>query len=289
MPELFALPGWLLFFMAAWFFFVGGCIGSFMNVMIYRLPLGRSIVSPPSSCPKCKSAIRWHDNLPVIGWLMLRGKCRDCGAPISARYPLVETLVGTIFLLLAAELMLPGGPRWPTSLTVTEMAANWRQPAAAAGMYAVLLCTLICAAYIAWDGERSPWRMFLPAILTGAVVPLLIMQARPLAPESGDSFAGALVALRDGGLGALLGGALGAAWDRIGRRGEMALALGTSGWVLGLAGTAFVVTLGIVVAYVWSAVVRSAAGRRSASLGGIFIAALAWALAGKIVIAAIFI
>ncbi len=80
-------------------FFVFGCnIGSFLNVCIHRLPLGQSVVSPPSHCPHCKYSIPWYLNIPLVTWLSLRGKCRNCGAPISVRYFLVELLTGLIFL-----------------------------------------------------------------------------------------------------------------------------------------------------------------------------------------------
>lgn len=80
-------------------FFVFGCnIGSFLNVCIHRLPLGQSIVSPPSHCPHCKYSIPWYLNIPLVTWLSLRGKCKNCGAPISVRYFLVELLTGITFL-----------------------------------------------------------------------------------------------------------------------------------------------------------------------------------------------
>ena len=75
----------------------GLLIGSFANVVIYRVPEGRSIVRPPSGCPACGSRVRSRDNIPVISWVVLRGRCRDCHAPISLRYPAVEALVGALF------------------------------------------------------------------------------------------------------------------------------------------------------------------------------------------------
>ena len=80
-------------------FFVFGCmIGSFLNVVIYRLPLEMNLSSPPSHCPKCETPIRWYRNIPLVTWLWQRGKCAECGVPITARYLLVELLTGIAFL-----------------------------------------------------------------------------------------------------------------------------------------------------------------------------------------------
>lgn len=78
-------------------FLLGLCVGSFLNVVIARLPEGRSLLTPGSSCPRCGHAIRWHDNIPVLSGLWLGLKCRDCRAPISWRYPAVEVLTGLLF------------------------------------------------------------------------------------------------------------------------------------------------------------------------------------------------
>jgi len=77
---------------------LGGCIGSFLNVVIYRVPLGRSLVTPPSSCPVCGHRLAWFENVPVLGWLWLCGKCRHCKAPISVQYPLIEALCAALFV-----------------------------------------------------------------------------------------------------------------------------------------------------------------------------------------------
>jgi leader peptidase (prepilin peptidase)/N-methyltransferase len=79
----------------------GLAIGSFLNVVIWRVPRGESVASPPSACPSCGHEIRSRDNVPVLSWLLLRGKCRDCGEPISLRYPLVEAFTGVMFVVMA--------------------------------------------------------------------------------------------------------------------------------------------------------------------------------------------
>ena len=90
---------------------LGLCIGSFLNVVIYRLPLGLSLSQPRwSFCPNCKATIAWHDNFPVLSWLLLRARCRNCRAPISIQYPLVEATTGLAFALVFA-LLAPGGAR----------------------------------------------------------------------------------------------------------------------------------------------------------------------------------
>src|SRR5918912_1035753 len=78
---------------------VGACIGSFLNVVIHRVPREESIAFPASRCPACGTAIRPYDNVPVVSWAVLRGRCRSCRAPISARYPAVELLTAALFVL----------------------------------------------------------------------------------------------------------------------------------------------------------------------------------------------
>jgi leader peptidase (prepilin peptidase) / N-methyltransferase len=95
---------------------LGLAIGSFLNVVIYRVPNGGSLVAPASHCPHCQAPIRNRHNVPVLGWLVLRGRCADCAAPISVRYPLVELFTGAAFVLVAWRLdsldRLAGLPAW---------------------------------------------------------------------------------------------------------------------------------------------------------------------------------
>ncbi len=81
-------------------FLFGAAIGSFLNVCIYRIPEGKSIIQPGSACPKCGKPVRAYDNIPILSYIMLKGKCRDCGEPISFRYVIVEALTGGMLLAL---------------------------------------------------------------------------------------------------------------------------------------------------------------------------------------------
>src|SRR5215472_1828391 len=135
-------------------FFVLGCIvGSFLNVCIHRLPLGQSIVSPPSHCPHCKYSIPWYLNIPLLTWLWLRGKCRNCGAPISIRYFLVELLTGLTFLVC-----------WNVF---------GRQSAALALIYCGFLCGLIVATFIDFEHFIIPDEITIGGMLVGVVVSVL--------------------------------------------------------------------------------------------------------------------
>ncbi len=92
----------------AGFFLLGLVIGSFLNVAIVRLPRGRSIVNPPSHCPRCKARIKFYDNIPIISFFILSGKCRNCGEPISWRYPLVELMNGLFYAWIVNEFWIGG-------------------------------------------------------------------------------------------------------------------------------------------------------------------------------------
>lgn len=99
---------WLAFVVA-----VGCCIGSLINVIVYRMPRGLGIVTPPSSCPKCHTRLTWRENIPVLGWILLRGRCRFCKEPISAEYPAVEAFVGALFgLFYILWFMVPPDAVW---------------------------------------------------------------------------------------------------------------------------------------------------------------------------------
>lgn len=119
----------------------GLLIGSFLNVVIWRVPRGESIVRPPSACPECHAEIRSRDNVPVVSWLMLRARCRDCGTRISFRYPLVELATGVLFALVV----------WHFSVTWTALA------------YLFLASISVALALIDLDTRRLPNAIVLPA------------------------------------------------------------------------------------------------------------------------------
>lgn len=95
-------------------FAVGACIGSFLNVVIYRIPAGVSLLYPPSRCPRCLHRLKFYDNVPILGWLWLKRKCRHCRTKISSRYPAIEAATGILFVLVfwAFNLPLPGLGYW---------------------------------------------------------------------------------------------------------------------------------------------------------------------------------
>lgn len=165
----------------------GLLVGSFLNVVILRLPEGESIVFPPSRCPGCGKPIRWHDNIPLVSFILLRGKCRDCGSPVSWQYPLVELCTS----LLAAALYLRFG-----LVPVT-------------GLYFVFCCALLAIIFIDFRHQIIPDAISLPGIVFGF----------------GSSFFNPEVAWQSAGLGIILGGgsfyALAAVYYLITRREGM--------------------------------------------------------------------
>ena len=150
------VPWYLDLFVAAWFFFLGGCIGSFLNVVVYRVPRGMTLVRRSSRCPYCCTKIRFRDNIPIFGWLMLRGRCRACHLPISVRYPLVETTVAIIFLTLAYVDLCHGGASGRAVGFASALAEpQWNL----IGLYAfhcLLLSTLLTIALIVYDSRSLP-------------------------------------------------------------------------------------------------------------------------------------
>ena len=111
--------------LALFVFALGACVGSLINVIAYRLPLGLNIVTPPSRCPACETRLTWRENIPILGWVLLRGKCRFCRSKISAEYPIVEAVVAVLFLLVFATwYLLPYDAHW-LGMHVGELRSQW--------------------------------------------------------------------------------------------------------------------------------------------------------------------
>ncbi len=185
-----ALPSWLLgfdpltLFLVGWWTVVGAMIGSFVNVVVWRLPRGESLSDRGSHCPRCGHAIRFYDNIPVVSYVLLGGHCRDCRAPISARYPTVEALFALLFFVLATiegagDLAnLPGAGK-----PVFSPATLW----GAVTLHLALLSTLLTALLIERDGWSVPFRLFIPVAMLAVVLPLFIRGIQPLPLLANDA------------------------------------------------------------------------------------------------------
>jgi leader peptidase (prepilin peptidase)/N-methyltransferase len=163
-PEL---PPFLIPLLTVWLFVLGLCIGSFLNVVIARVPYEQSIVRPGSRCPKCGHTLSWYENIPLVSWLALRGRCRGCKTPISIRYPLVELLTGLLFLAC-----------------VRRFGFTWELVSAL-----VLVTLLVPLTFIDLEHWILPFSLTVPGIVAGVAL------AAPRGME----------ALRDAAIGATVG------------------------------------------------------------------------------------
>jgi len=134
----------------AFAFLFGLCVGSFLNVVIARLPVGRSIVRPGSACLQCGSSIAWYDNLPLLSYALLRARCRQCRAPISWRYPAIELTCGVLFALACVS--FSSSPRLVTAL--------------------IFLAGLVAITWIDLDHQIIPDVLSLPGIALGLLLSL---------------------------------------------------------------------------------------------------------------------
>ncbi len=173
---------------AVWLFFFGASIGSFLNVVVYRTPRNLSLLGS-SFCPKCRHTIRWRDNIPVFGWIALRGRCRDCSEPIAGRYPLIEAVTGLMLLgLVVVQLTVGGGslPDYPSrghlSLSWLAQQMRWEWLAVLLAQ-AFLLCVLLTWALIRWDGYRLPRRQVVLILGFGLILPTAV----PILPPTSES------------------------------------------------------------------------------------------------------
>ncbi len=211
-----------LWFLIVWAGLVGLIVGSYLNVVAHRLPAGESTVTPRSRCPRCAAPIRARDNLPVVSWLLLRGRCRDCGEPIALRYPLIEAATGALFAGAVARF----------GFGTAALAA------------ALLSALLVALAAIDFDNLWLPDRITLPGLALG----LLFQLALP----HGSLAKGLTGALIGAGILLLLAGA----WELL--RGVEGMGLGDVK-MLGMIG-AFLGVAGVVVTLVVGTLLGSLAG-----------------------------
>lgn len=199
---------------------VGLAIGSFLNVVVWRVPRGESVVHPPSACPRCGHAIRGRDNVPVVSWLVLRGRCRDCGEPIAARYPLVEASTALLFGLTAwwtgVSWVLPALlflVAIGVALTLIDLDVHRLPDAIVLPSYPVAVALLALAS---WNpGGTADWTALVRALIGGAVmfaVYFVVLLVYPAGTGFGDVKLSGVLGLYLGwfGWGALVLGWFGA-------------------------------------------------------------------------------
>lgn len=193
--------------------------GSFANVLIYRLPRRESVVSPGSHCPACGSPIRWYQNVPILSWVALRGRCAACKAPISPRYPLVEASTGGLFLACAAAF----GPT----------------PASAIG--ALFSFLTLCLGLIDLEHQILPDRLTVPGIALGLVLSPFAPWTTPGASLFGAILGAALPAALIGAYALFSVEAMG--WGDVKLLAMLGAFLGWKGMLLALFGGALIGTL----------------------------------------------
>lgn len=218
--------------LASFAFALGACVGSFLNVVVWRLPRGESVIHPRSRCPGCGDPIPAWANVPLLSYVVLRGRCRTCAARISIRYPLIEALTGAAF----AALLLVHGPS-------ARLLVDW-----------ALAAALIAVIFIDIDHHIIPNSITLPGIALGLGLALFAPQGR--------------VGFRDALLGALvIGGllwAVSAGYERL--RGQIGLGMGDVklmamlGAFLGLQGALGALLVGSLVGLVYGGIMIAAKG-----------------------------
>lgn len=174
-----------------WIFVLGAVVGSFANVCIYRIAFEKSVVWPGSRCPRCLEEIAKRDNIPILGWILLRGKCRTCDLPISIRYPLIELLSGLLFVAVFLADFLPAN-----SLEVGDFLRL--------GYHLLLLAFLLVGTFIDFDYYLLPDSVTVTGMVAGLAIGTLAPQVRPV-PNSADT---ALAGFLTGLIGLIAGGGM---------------------------------------------------------------------------------
>lgn len=174
-----------------WIFLLGATVGSFSNVCIYRIALEKSVVWPGSRCPRCLEEIAFRDNVPILGWLMLRGKCRTCSLPISIRYPLIEFLAGALFVGVFLADLVPTG-----SLETRDFLRL--------GFHLLLVSLLLIATFIDFDYYILPDSITVTGMILGLAFGTLFPECRPVPNRAETAGAGFLIGI----IGLIAGGAM---------------------------------------------------------------------------------
>ena len=244
---------------ACFAFAFGACVASFLNVCIWRLPREESVVSPPSHCPNCNAPIRWYQNIPIVSWLCLRGRCANCRRPISARYVIVETLGGAMFLMAYLQWAMPSMLHTAPALGMVG-AAIWQVP-----VEWLVVTGLILGSFIDLDHFYLPDRVTIGGMVLGVPLSVLV----PAMHGVGGRVEALCWSLGGMAFGFLLFWALGAVFSRLFRKD----ALGFGDVKLIGAVGAFFGPWAVLFTMIVSSVVGSAVGmlmvvRGRAKLGG---------------------
>ena len=150
-------------------FALGCCVASFLNVCIWRIPREESVVRPGSHCPKCNAPIRWYQNIPILSWLVLRGRCASCREPISARYVVVELMGGVLFLMVYAQWAMPFFLCAPPPLALTPAADFWQVPVGW-----LVVAGLMLGSFIDIDHYYLPDRVTIGGMALGVPISFLV-------------------------------------------------------------------------------------------------------------------
>ena len=175
---------------AAFSFALGCCVASFLNVCIWRLPRGESVVRPGSHCPKCNAPIRWWQNIPIVSWLALRGRCANCREPISSRYIMVELLGGVLFLLAYLQWASPFFFRAPPPVGLVPHADFWTVPVSW-----LVVTGLILGSFIDLDHFYLPDRVTIGGMVLGVPLSFLVPELQGIVGEGAAGWSANLSAL----------------------------------------------------------------------------------------------
>ena len=257
------------------FFAIGAAVGSYLNVVAYRLPQGESVVSRSSRCPRCETEIRRQDNVPILGWMLLNGKCRACRAPISSRYPIVEVICAAIFLLFYFVELISGGVNIPVRQPNFHGGVVWiifYQQWDVIRLYCyhcLAISTAFAFALMDHDRQRAPVSsvaiavglLLAPVVIWPELLPIPLFYAASVWLQP-PWLQAAVTALVGGASGAVLGWLvawaidLGGAADRGRARVQLAVCLAvvgmSVGWQASIAVIAFALGMSIVLRLVFS-------------------------------------